>query len=36
VQQYVQMLDELPPIAVFCLEDQTLLLVDGYHPVAAA
>jgi hypothetical protein len=36
VQQYVQMLDELPPIAVFCLEDQTLLLVDGYHRVAAA
>jgi hypothetical protein len=36
VQQYAQMLDELPPIAVFRLEDQTLLLVDGYHRVAAA
>jgi ParB-like chromosome segregation protein Spo0J len=30
------MLDELPPVAVFRLEDQTLLLVDGYHRVAAA
>jgi hypothetical protein len=26
VQRYAQMLDELPPIAVFSLEDQTLLL----------
>jgi hypothetical protein len=36
VQRYTQLLDELPPITVFRLEDQTLLLVDGYHRVAAA
>jgi hypothetical protein len=29
-------LDELPPVTVFALEDQTLLLVDGYHRLAAA
>ena len=34
VQRYTQLLDELPPITVFRLEDQTLLLVDGYHRVA--
>jgi hypothetical protein len=36
VQRYAQMLDELPPVAVFRLEDRTLLLVDGYHRLAAA
>jgi ParB-like chromosome segregation protein Spo0J len=36
VQRYTQLLEELPPITVFRLEDQTLLLVDGYHRVAAA
>lgn len=30
------MLDKLPPVAVLRLDDQTLLLVDGYHRVAAA
>jgi hypothetical protein len=33
VQRYTRLLDELPPITVFRLEDQTLLLVDGYHRV---
>jgi hypothetical protein len=27
---------KLPPVTVFRLEDQTLLLVDGYHRMAAA
>jgi hypothetical protein len=36
VQRYTQMLDKLPAVTVFRLEDQTLLLVDGYHRVAAA
>jgi ParB-like chromosome segregation protein Spo0J len=36
VQQYAQLLDELPPITVFRLQDQTLLLADGYHRLAAA
>jgi ParB-like chromosome segregation protein Spo0J len=36
VQRYTQLLEELPPVTVFRLEDQTLLLVDGYHRVAAA
>lgn len=36
VQRYSQLLEELPPVTVFRLEDQTLLLVDGYHRVAAA
>ena len=35
-QRYTWLLDELPPITVFRLEDQTLLLVDGYHRVAGA
>lgn len=30
------MLDVLPPVTVFRLEDQTLLLADGYHRAAAA
>lgn len=30
------MLDRLPPVTVFVLEDHTLLLADGYHRVAAA
>ena len=36
VRRYSQLLDEMPPVTVFRLEDQTLLLVDGYHRVAAA
>jgi ParB-like chromosome segregation protein Spo0J len=36
VKRYVQLLDDLPPVTVFRLEDGTLLLVDGYHRVAAA
>ena len=28
VQRYTQLLDELPPITVFRLEDQSMLLVD--------
>jgi hypothetical protein len=36
VQRYAQLLGELPPVTVFRLEDQTLLLVDGFHRVAAA
>ena len=36
VQRYSQVLDELPPVAVFRLPDQTLLLADGYHRMAAA
>jgi hypothetical protein len=31
-----EVLDQLPPVIVFALEDQTLLLVDGSHGVAAA
>ena len=36
VQRYTRVLDKLPAVTVFRLEDQTLLLVDGYHRVAAA
>jgi len=36
VRRYAEVLDHLPPVTVFALEDQTLLLVDGYHRVAAA
>ncbi len=36
VQRYSLLLDELPPVTVFRLEDGTLLLADGYHRVAAA
>jgi ParB-like chromosome segregation protein Spo0J len=36
VGRYAEVLDQLPPVTVFALEDQTLLLVDGYHRVAAA
>jgi ParB-like chromosome segregation protein Spo0J len=37
VQRYALILDELPPVTVFRLdEDQTLLLADGYHRLAAA
>jgi ParB-like chromosome segregation protein Spo0J len=36
VLRYAEMLDELPPVTVFELEDHTLLLADGYHRVAAA
>jgi ParB-like chromosome segregation protein Spo0J len=36
VRRYAEMLDQLPPVIVFALEDQTLLLVDGYHRVVAA
>jgi ParB-like nuclease domain len=36
VRRYAEVLDQLPPVTVFELEDQTLLLVDGYHRVAAA
>jgi hypothetical protein len=36
VQRYSQHLDELPPVTVFRLDDEALLLVDGYHRVAAA
>jgi hypothetical protein len=36
VQRYSQVLDELPPVTVFRLPDQTLLLADGYHRMAAA
>jgi ParB-like chromosome segregation protein Spo0J len=36
VRRYAQLLAQLPPVIVFRLEDQSLLLVDGYHRVAAA
>jgi ParB-like chromosome segregation protein Spo0J len=36
VRRYAEVLDQLPPVTVFALEDQTLLLVDGYHRLAAA
>jgi ParB-like chromosome segregation protein Spo0J len=36
VRRYAEVLDQLPPVTVFTLEDQTLLLVDGYHRLAAA
>jgi hypothetical protein len=36
VRRYVEVLDQLPPVIVFELEDHTLLLTDGYHRVAAA
>jgi hypothetical protein len=35
VRRYAEVLDQLPPGIVFALEDQTLLLADGYHRVAA-
>jgi hypothetical protein len=36
VRRYSEVLDKLPPVTVFALEDHTLLLADGYHRVAAA
>jgi hypothetical protein len=36
VRRYSELLDQLPPVTVFALEDRTLLLADGYHRVAAA
>jgi ParB-like chromosome segregation protein Spo0J len=36
VRRYAELLDQLPPVVVFELGDQTLLLADGYHRVAAA
>lgn len=37
VQRYSEILDVLPPVTVFRLEeDGSLLLADGYHRVAAA
>ena len=36
VRRYAEVLDQLPPVTVFAIEDQTLLLVDGYHRLAAA
>ena len=36
VRRYSEVLDQLPPVVVFELGDQTLLLADGYHRVAAA
>jgi hypothetical protein len=36
VRRYAEVLDQLPPVTVFELEDHTLLLTDGYHRVAAA
>jgi ParB-like chromosome segregation protein Spo0J len=36
VRHYAEVLDQLPPVTVFELEDHTLLLTDGYHRVAAA
>lgn len=36
VHRYAALIDDLPPVTVFRLEDQTLLLADGYHRVAAA
>lgn len=36
VRRYAEVLDQLPPVVVFELEDHTLLLADGYHRVAAA
>jgi hypothetical protein len=36
VRRYAAVLDQLPPVTVFELEDHTLLLTDGYHRVAAA
>jgi hypothetical protein len=31
VRRYAEVLDQLPPVTVFELEDHTLLLTDGYH-----
>ena len=36
VRRFAELLDQLPPVTVFALEDQSLLLVDGYHRLAAA
>jgi ParB/Sulfiredoxin domain len=36
VRRYAEVLDHLPPVTVFALEDQTLLFVDGHHRLAAA
>jgi hypothetical protein len=36
VRRYAEVLDQLPPVTVFELEDHILLLTDGYHRVAAA
>ncbi|WP_271222563.1 ParB N-terminal domain-containing protein [Streptosporangium carneum] len=35
VEHYAEIFDELPPVVVFQMEER-LLLVDGYHRVAAA
>jgi uncharacterized ParB-like nuclease family protein len=36
VRRFAEVLDQLPPVTVFALEDQSLLFVDGYHRLAAA
>lgn len=36
VQRFALLIDELPPVIVFRIEDGSLLLADGYHRVAAA
>jgi ParB-like chromosome segregation protein Spo0J len=36
VQRFALLIDELPPVTVFRIEDGSLLLADGYHRVAAA
>src|SRR5437763_1395157 len=36
VRQYMEILDQLPPVAVFDLGEGTLLLADGFHRVEAA
>jgi hypothetical protein len=36
VRRYSGLIDQLPPVTVFRLDDHTLLLADGYHRLAAA
>jgi ParB-like chromosome segregation protein Spo0J len=36
VHRFSTLIDQLPPVVVFRLEDRALLLADGYHRVAAA
>jgi ParB-like chromosome segregation protein Spo0J len=36
VLSLARVIDEVPPITVFRIEDGSLLLADGYHRVAAA